>query len=235
MKKILSTVLAAAALLFTPSNASAQDCCCETLEGAYVGLLGGVSWANDLFTVDSSSPGEFFESEFDTGWNIAGFIGYRCCNGIRVEFEAGYRELDLDKLSQYNGSMVNSITSFSKSDFSLTHFMANFLFECSYQACGCCWRPYFGFGIGGALVDMNISTTSVSDSIDDDDTVFAYQLIVGLAYPINECMDLAVEYRFFGYDEIEIKDTTGAIDSSLDYGSIHNIVVSVKYIFGGLW
>ena len=237
MKKILSAGLAVAGLLLAPAVTSAQDgcCCCDTTEGMYIGAYGGVSWAHDQFLTDSDTPGIVSEVEHDIGWNVGGFFGFRCCNGFRLEGEVGYRSLDVDKLHYHQGSSVGTISDFSNSDFTVINYMANFIYECAFVVCDCCWRPYFGVGFGGATVNYEVTEATYLTDIDDDETVFAYQLIMGLAYPVNECMDIAIEYRFFSFDEVSIKDKTGATVASLDYTNVHNIMVSAKYVFGGLW
>jgi opacity protein-like surface antigen len=69
---------------------------------------------------------------------------------------------------------------------------------------GCfCIRPYLGAGIGFASERRRNGSSShdeyreYSSSSDNRRTNFAWQLIAGLAYPLNDCIDLDLAYRFF--------------------------------------
>lgn len=239
MKKLLTAGLALTSLLFAPaiSEANCGDCCCETTEGFYLGAYGGVTWWHDAFITTSATAGAVAQVEFDVGYNVGGFLGFRCCNGLRIEGEIGYRNSDLDTATVFHsaGSGVTA-ESVSSAEIQVINYMANFIYECAFQVCDCCLRPYFGVGFGGANVSLDVNQTidGVALVFDDDETVFAYQLIMGLAYPINECMDLAIEYRFMDIAEAQLEGG-GERFETREYVSNHNILVSLKYVFGGLW
>ena len=64
---------------------------------------------------------------------------------------------------------------------------------------------------------------------DDSDTVFAYQLGVGLGYAITKVAILTIDYRFFGTLEPEYTDVSGASFSS-DY-FLHRVGIGVRLNF----
>lgn len=240
MKKLLSMVLALSALLFTTAL-QAQDysedyggCgdCCDSTEGFYFGGLAGVVMFNDIIGHDSRTAGTIFEVEQDAGFAIGGFMGYRFCNGLRIEGEIAYRSADPDEVTVYDGTpAAESLTS---KDLSVISYMANIMYECAFIVCDCCLRPYFGAGFGAATVNFEANSANMT-AVDGDDTVFAYQLIVGLAYPVNECIDVALEYRYFDTSEFEFSPAASETFESREYIGSHNLLVTAKYVFGSLW
>ncbi len=59
--------------------------------------------------------------------------------------------------------------------------------------------PYIGLGLGATEVSWN----DVS-GIDDSDTVFTYQVIVGAAYEITKQISLEADYRYFAPSDADI-------------------------------
>lgn len=236
MKKFFTVGMALAALLFAPAlnaqNNGSCDCC-DSTEGFYFGGYGGGTWWHDAFATHSGVVGTVAEYEFDTGYNVGGFLGFRFCNGFRVEGEIGYRNSDLDRLYEHDGAATTQFD-LSSGELSTISYMANFIYECAFIMCDCCMRPYFGVGFGAANVTLEAPDAGSGITVNDDETVFAYQLIVGLAYPINECVDVALEYRWFDTAEIQLAAGTDRFETREFMGS-HNIMVSAKYVFGGLW
>jgi opacity protein-like surface antigen len=86
-----------------------------------------------------------------------------------------------------------------------------------------CWcvQPYVGVGIGYAHVKHQVANFYGYGRNHRSDNSFAWQVIAGLAYPICDNIDLAVEYRFF--------DTTTRRHEQTLYN--HDIGVNLKYYF----
>ena len=128
---------------------------------------------------------------FDPGIFVAPAIGYRFCNGLRVEGEFGYRHNNLKKLKFYG-------TSFHINGHLETYTgMANVYYD--FPICWCL-KPYVGAGIGYANSKVKICQGNVLAK--GHDNGFAWQVIAGVAYPISNNVDLAVEYRFFKNERI---------------------------------
>jgi len=71
--------------------------------------------------------------------------------------------------------------------------------------------------------DINVPGSGLPNS-NEDDTVFAYQVGVGVGYAVNEKINLDVKYRYFGTSDPEF-DTTEA-----EYSS-HNVYVGIRVSF----
>lgn len=244
MKRLLTTALAMASLLTTPNAVRAEydgfggnsggDCCGETTAGMYIGAFGGANLNHDLFFTDTGNAGDIYQFESDTGYVIGGYIGYRCCNGIRVEFELAYRDNDIDQVFVFDGGAPVAAT-LADTNVTAFSYMANIIYECIYCACDYYVRPYFGVGFGGVTVDASINMSSpLTYNVDSDDSVFAWQVLMGVAYPWNDCAEFALEYRFFSADEFELTRGSETV-TSRDWLKSHSISASVKYMFGSLW
>lgn len=169
MKKlfILFTALLAIA---SPKAAQALD-----VEGFYAGGLGGINFLNykhSGVTVD-----------FKPGWMAGAYAGYRFCNGIRAEGEAVYRYNRTKTIKAHNihhQHISGHVRTWS--------FMANGLYDFDVD----CWClvPYLGAGIG-------YDNTKVSACHENGNANgFAWQIIAGALYPIDDCMEMGLEYRY---------------------------------------
>lgn len=174
MKKMIC--LFAAMLAFVlPTAVSALD-----VEGFYVGALGG---ANFLETNRRNNT----RLNFKTGYNAGGMIGYRWCSGIRLEAEASYRYNKIRNLK------FGSATFHPGGHYRSWSYMANAYYDFSDWQYWCI-TPYVGVGIGYTNERVRVGNSDIS--FHRDRNGFAWQVIGGLAYPICDVAEIAVEYRF---------------------------------------
>ncbi len=68
------------------------------------------------------------------------------------------------------------------------------------------WVPFVGVGIGYATVDVSYEPSNVA-IIDDDDDVFAYQLMAGLAYQLNDQIAVSASLRYRDYEEATVNSS----------------------------
>lgn len=207
-----------------PSN------CCWYTEGIYIQLFVGPAWGNDVIG-SVSSLGEIIEAELRTGYWAGGALGWRWCNGLRLEAEVSYRDTNINTTNYFSGGINALSTEFSELIF--VSYMANLLYEGCFDICGYYFRPFAGFGLGAGYARLEIRDSAPTVSIDDGCSVFAYQWIFGLAHPINDCLDLGVEYRLFGTSGLDIFELGGGgrFESKNDF-KIHSILFSAKWVYG---
>jgi len=64
---------------------------------------------------------------------------------------------------------------------------------------------YLGAGVGFSRInqELSLSNPGLSGSVDDSDTVFAYQFKAGLRYAINEAWSVQAGVRYLDYDDFE--------------------------------
>ncbi len=88
------------------------------------------------------------------------------------------------------------------------------------------FTPYITAGISMAEVKFDDMTIPGDDtfSASDDDTVFAYQLGVGISYALTEMVNIDVAYRYRGFDDLKFDTTTAEYDC-------HNIYAGARVTF----
>lgn len=205
MKKIMFTV-AALAIVSAPMTSMAAD------DSMYLKASLGIGMAMDSDVDNLPNNAGTAKVTYDSGWLGTVAVGYNFAGPLRTDFEYLWQKNDIDTLA-YNNSFGN----FQEGDFKTQAFMLNGYYDI---ATGSPWIPYFGAGIGWAKLDLNSPGLPFSDN----DDVFAYQLMGGLGYAVNDQLTLDIQYRFMGTGDAEIQ---GA-----DYDMHSNdIIFGVSYSF----
>ncbi len=181
----------------------------------------GASFPND---VDITQPGTpTLTTELDTGILATGAFGRSFDNQIfRAEAEVLYNTNDVSTLSVPGGGSVTA-----GGDISTLGLMVNGYYDIDTNSK---WRPYIGGGIGGANVSIN-SLSSLGVLIaDDDTTVFAYQVKVGVAYEFTQALAGTLGYRFFATEDADFVDLDGDAFSA-DGIEAHIVELGVRFRF----
>ncbi len=181
----------------------------------------GASFPND---VDITQPGEpTLTTELDTGIFATGAFGRSFDNQIfRAEAEVLYNINDVSTLSVPGGGSPTA-----SGDISTLGLMVNGYYDIDTNSK---WRPYIGGGIGGANVSIN-SLSSLGVLIaDDDTTVFAYQVKVGVAYEFTQALAGTLGYRFFATEDADFVDSYGDAFSA-DGIEAHIVELGVRFRF----
>ncbi len=190
-------LLATAAAICLPGLALAQP-----VDGLYVG-------AGALFNYKQAehahaSPGAEFGSSrltFDAdGYGGLGSVGYGLGNGLRLEVEGNYRSTGIRKFTSQAPEGGQS----TQQDYGA---LGNVLYDVDLRPFGLDYpfTPYVGVGAGWEWSHLNglnaVQTTGdVTHLGGTSSGNFAYQGIVGFAFPITTLPGLAftAEYRFLG-------------------------------------
>lgn len=170
-------------------------------EGLYVSGNIGFAMASDSDLTDSTVPGVTVNTEFNTGLAFGAALGYDF-NRFRVEGEISYQTNDVDKIGAL-GVFFDAT-----GDATALSFLINGYFDFVNSSA---FTPYISAGLGYAQVefnDLNISGAGFPGT-SDDDTVFAYQIGIGVGYAVTEKVTIDVKYRYFGTEDSEY-DTTEA-------------------------
>jgi opacity protein-like surface antigen len=191
----------------------------------------GITSVDDAdFTETGPGVAAAGEIETDTGWGFNGALGYTFGN-FRLEGEISRRQADTDTLrlsSVAIGNVLLAAGGTNTLDGSVTTwgFMANGWYD---FVTGTPWVPTLGAGIGIANVNLEVDRVgSVATSYDESDTVFAYQVAVGLGYRINPKTILGFNYRYFGTSDPEFE--SGSFKDEGEFQT-HNFEVGVRYRF----
>jgi opacity protein-like surface antigen len=152
-----------------------------------------------------SAGGGSAELSFDPGFGFIAAVGNNF-EGLRGEVEVAYRNNDADKLS--SGGFSESVSG----DISSLAFMGNLLVDLPLSER---IRPFLGAGIGLANIDVDG---------DEDDTVFAYQAIAGLGFPLTHVTTLDLQYRYFATADPDFDGTEAEYQT-------HNFFAGLRFDF----
>jgi hypothetical protein len=221
-------VLLAATVMALPLAAQAQP-----VTGLYIGAGAGGNFmlnepikAIDGTNVSGSGNGN---ANLQTNAGAVGVmsVGWGFGNGLRAEVQGDYYYNGYNKVStdfgsaningkeQKYGGMVNVLYDFT----TLTPFVV----------------PYIGAGIGYQWANENINTSFGNGGGSKTEGSFAYQAILGAAFPIPPVPGLSVtaEYRFMGMSG----NRTYTVDSFGDSVTLGNnfnnsVLIGLRYAFG---
>jgi opacity protein-like surface antigen len=227
--KVMRGALGAILFCAFAGTAGAQDLPGDPTAGSlYAGLQGGATMISDSELSSSGISGAGFsdvETEFSTGFNVGGILGFKMKNGLRFEGEYTYRQADIDDLTGCLGGACGSASTIGASvdgDVSAHSVMANMFWEPRFGN----WLPSVGGGLGFAVVsaDMTLNGGGASVTADDSDTVFAYQAGAGLGYAITDNIVASIDYRYWATTDPDFGGTEAEVGT-------HNINVGIRTYF----
>lgn len=207
-------LLAAAAVLMTSSTIASAQSSGSMYFGGHAGL-------NLTADSDTTEPFLFYgdTTTFGAGGAVGGFVGYDTGTGVRAEGELTYRSNSHDEFSNISGGDLYD------GGFDSLSLMVSAYYDFDM---GSQWTPYLGGGIGVAFMSSDIEVVGLP-VIDDEDTVFAYQLGAGIGYEVSSNMTITLDYRYFATDNPVFTDS-GLDDIEFEYFN-HSILVGVRVPF----
>lgn len=150
-----------------------------TAQNWYAGGYGGFNYTHDG---DTGGGGN---ATYDFGYAAGGFFGYAMGNGVRLEGEVGYRSNDVDTIG---GVAVTA-------ELDTLFFMFNGFYDLPTDSA---FAPYIGGGLGVAEAEFSIGGQVYSD------TVVAFQVGAGVLLEVSPGLQMSVDYRLFGTDDLDI-------------------------------
>ena len=201
---------AAAIALLLPVAAHAE-------EGFYLGAGVGVSIPGTAEFKDATATNNV---DLDAGFAGNVFAGYQFDSNWRTEAEFSARLADVNDITGTGAAAP--ITG----DQDVYAVLANAIYGIPT---GTKFTPYVGAGAGVAWVKSQDIATVLGTSVDDTDTVFAYQGIAGVEYDITNSLKAALDYRYFRTADTSFQ-SAAATSVDGDYES-HTITVGLRYLF----
>lgn len=169
-------------LFFMVADAQAQeqcaeDTCCVVNTNFYGKIFGGANFLQNI-----KSEGN--KSRYQTGYIVAGSLGYYWGCGLCLEAEYAFRRNDIREI-HFVGQGSSNLGHFQTSSY-----MANLLWGFSL------WntQPFIGAGIGFDNQRMHSSNSRII--FNQKWNRFSWQLMAGFAHPIFCNTDITVEYKF---------------------------------------
>ena len=191
----VATVPAADALTLDPVHVMDVETAADTDTGWYASVMGGYTFPDDAEV-------EGFDVPLDEGFSIVGAVGTNV-GAFRVEGEAGYRVNDVDVTG-------------ASGDISAISVMGNALYDHPLTDA---LDLYVGGGVGVAFVDVEDGDES------DDDTVLAYQFLVGLAFYTSDNFAITGGYRLWTTSDLDLSGV------DVDVPLFHTAEIGVRFEF----
>jgi len=171
----------------------------------YVTVLGGANWQQKTSGFHIVGTGitratTAFAADPDTGFMIGGAVGLHLdqwAKHLRGEIEASYRRNDISGTFFQHGFIAQA----GNIDANISTFavMANLWYDVDV---GQKWTPYLGGGAGWARTKaegafLKTFPSAHSNHFSAEESGFAWQLGLGVNYPIADGVTLGVGYRYF--------------------------------------
>lgn len=210
-------IILAAVLVLTSLGIGVAD------DRFYLELRSGLMGLSAIDHNDTAA-GERLESDYFPGFGVGGAFGYTIRQRFRLEAEIYYRRTPAGEFTLGGEDVGGSF------DVDSLAVMANGFFDLRNRTK---WTPYVGAGVGWALVKNDIDAFGCCFSdppfVDDENGVFAYQLMVGITYQVTDSISIGIGYRFFGTLDPTFTDITGRRFEST-YRT-HNAEVGLRFRF----
>lgn len=210
-KNIISKILLGALVmaLGTASIAKAGEG-----EGAYVSANAGLAMTGK--TKITASDGDSVTAKWKSAPAINFAFGYQM-DEWRTELELGYLQSKVGNVVDADGNGVDDCS------LKMRHFniMGNLLYDIELA-------ESIDWYIGGGLGLTNVSFDAMSL---ESKWAFAYQLMTGTAYKLNENVAFTLGYRFFSH--ANTKHNTQGTDDALKIKApiVHSVEAGVRYTF----
>jgi len=189
----------------------------------YFAVQAGFSTQPTSDNDDPNNPGNNFELNTQNGINAAFAVGAKF-GSLRGEIEAVYRYNPNDKFVDTGMTPEGADGSLS-----MTNIFLNGYYEMDFFGVV---SPYVGLGVGYGTVSLNLKELDGTVVVDDDDSVYSYQLMAGAAVNVTENFSLTAEYRYFDTitdAELNLSGGLNFIENS-DIRS-HEIRFGIRYWF----
>jgi len=209
-KTIAASTIALVAAIATTQSASAKDW-----------YLGGSVGYNQTSDQTSEGPSRRVDVEYDEGYALSSFVGFRKSENLRFEGEFTFRRNDGETLAFNN---INR--PFAGSGTESYSLLANVLYDFPTASAV---TPYIGVGAGIGFLENDFVYGPAN--FEDKDTSFVYQGIIGASVPVSDKIELFIDGRYFGATGVDFVRTSPADNGVSLESEYDNYTVSVGYRF----
>jgi outer membrane protein OmpA-like peptidoglycan-associated protein len=202
----------------------------------YVGVEGGAMIVEDMHFDIGALPNAATVNH-NYGYDVDGSIGYDF-GAFRIETEVGYKSATVDSyqsstttpIRNFQGAPTNAPAGtydYAGGRTTALSFMLNGLLDFGDDD-GV--QGFVGGGVGVARVKERYALNTISNFMDDSDTVFAYQAVAGIRAPITSHIDASIKYRFFTANNVKTVDVSGRGYEGMF--RTHSLMGGLTYNFG---
>ncbi|MPY70538.1 MAG: outer membrane beta-barrel protein [Alphaproteobacteria bacterium] len=197
----------------------------EASQRFYVGGVLGVVVVQDA---GNSGVQLDIDAETEAGFHLAGTVGTRLENGLRLEFELAYRQAGVDTLDVTNAGSLGVAAGSRPGEGTLgamaMMFNAAWEFDLDSRV-----RPFVLGGVGAARVAYSDVKAAGAATFDDSAIAFAWQLGVGATVAVSDRWLVDLSYRLFAVLEPEFADAAGEVFEG-EFVT-HDFLVGARYLF----
>jgi len=215
MKQLLFPILVAIACMAT-SPAYAKP----YLSGA----VGDGALVNSYTTV----PGVTVKNAdtFASGFPVFGAVGIKS-NAYRVEVALGKQTNDMETVIKNSSGATFTSVPATASRGSVLSCMINNYYDFDFNSLTAIAKPYLAFGFGGARINMKSST------VDETNTVFAWQIGGGVGLKAADNFTIDLGYRFFKPSDFSstVKLNNGTTEKGNFVFLSYNFQAGIRYEF----
>jgi OmpA-OmpF porin, OOP family len=193
------------------------------INGWYLGLEGGANWIEDWSYILDRAGNAPAETVFDTGWVVLATVGYSWNSHFRLEFEAGYRDNDVDAIL-----VSGSVSPLLGGNLWEASAMVNVLYDVHVTDK---MSLSLGAGAGGDFANSTYFDLDIPASAEDDEWHFAYQGIAGINYMVGQRTALFMNYRYLRVTnpEFNYQPALNAIQRDGDDLVKHAATIGIRY------
>jgi opacity protein-like surface antigen len=176
----------------------------------YFTFCGGVSF-NDITNIKqlAGAPVSGVSASWEPGTRFDFALGARYLDSVDLELETG---LLWNSMERFNGAVVGP----GHIDLYQTPILMNIVYRPDRPGK---LKPYLGLGAGGVVANLDANVAGVKDG---NSMNFAYQLLAGARYPVNERTEVGVGYKLLGTTDQKFGNSL-KIESPLNHGILFTL------------
>ncbi len=176
---------------------------------------------------DPPNPDFSGRIEAAEGVSFGGALGVRIFRQFRAEVALGYQTNEVENQAVRSGETR------AEGNLSLFTAMVNGYYDYDLAEHGVPLIPFVGVGIGFGQARLDAETRGGGLQVDDDNAVFAWNVMVGVTYPISETTHISLGYRYLATEDVRYKGRVPGsgvrwIDSEYDS---HDLRLGLRFNF----
>ena len=197
----------------------------------YIEYMAGVSHApNQTLRSTDAAPTLMGSTESEViGYFVGGAVGRRFADYFRAELQVGYRSTEVE-----NAAVRGEPEQAKNARLSLFTAMVNGYFDLDFDNDDFPITPWVGLGLGWGMprLDAESATDPNQLQIDDTDSVFVYNAMVGASLRLTEIAEATLGYRYVRTQDFELGGTSAGAARRFDYEyDAHEGYVGIRFNF----
>ena len=181
----------------------------------YLEYNAGISFVPYQNLTGSAPTSVGLSGHIDTepGFVVGGAVGFNAYKYMDAEFRAeiavDYRQEELSTIT-----VLPAQSSESSGQHSLLTAMVNAYVDYNPDDMKLFAVPYVGFGVGYGRIEVDTDNSAATVRINDEDSVFAWQVMTGVVIPYTDTVGFRVGYRYLSTTDPNFDSRVSGIGST---------------------